>query len=133
MDDKHGTEGTSQSRSSLSAMAEGERKSSPSNSSSSSLAEQAKEMDQSPQPALDENAGGDVSSPDESISGVPLFMVMFGVTLVIFLMLLDTSIVATAVPKITNHFHSLQDVAWYGSAYTLARYAEILEALRTGR
>ncbi|KAL4798396.1 major facilitator superfamily domain-containing protein [Aspergillus venezuelensis] len=60
---------------------------------------------------------------EEWISGVPLFMVVAGITLVIFLMLLDTSIIATAIPKITDQFHSLEDVAWYGSAYTLASCA----------
>jgi hypothetical protein len=34
-------------------------------------------------------------APEEWISGIPLFMVISGVTLVVFLMLLDTSIVAT--------------------------------------
>lgn len=28
---------------------------------------------------------------------------------------------ATVVPKITNEFHSLQDMAWYGSAYLLTQ------------
>ncbi|KAL4945539.1 hypothetical protein BDV06DRAFT_219227 [Aspergillus oleicola] len=60
---------------------------------------------------------------EEWISGVPLFMVVAGITLVMFLMLLDTSIIATAIPKITDQFHSLEDVAWYGSAYTLASCA----------
>ncbi|KAL3486545.1 major facilitator superfamily domain-containing protein [Aspergillus germanicus] len=74
-------------------------------------------------PKSAEVAESDNPAPEEWISGIPLFMVISGVTLVVFLMLLDTSIVATAVPKITNHFHSLQDVAWYGSAYTLASCA----------
>ncbi|OQD93726.1 hypothetical protein PENSOL_c030G06826 [Penicillium solitum] len=32
----------------------------------------------------------------------------------------DNSIIATAIPKITDQFHSLDDVGWYGSAYLLA-------------
>jgi hypothetical protein len=28
---------------------------------------------------------------------------------------LDNSIIATAIPKITDQFHSLEDVGWYGS------------------
>ena len=28
-----------------------------------------------------------------------------------------------AIPTITSQFHSLDDVAWYGSAYTISRYA----------
>ncbi|KAL4880586.1 major facilitator superfamily domain-containing protein [Aspergillus karnatakaensis] len=68
------------------------------------------------------SALGEGTSPtgEEWLSGIPLFLVISGVTLVVFLMLLDTSIIATAVPRITNQFHSLEDVAWYGSAYTLA-------------
>lgn len=31
----------------------------------------------------------------------------------------DRTIVTTAIPKITDRFHSLQDVGWYGSAYLL--------------
>ncbi|EIT75068.1 major facilitator superfamily domain-containing protein [Aspergillus flavus] len=54
------------------------------------------------------------------LEGVPLVMAVSGTTLVVFLMLLDISIVSTAIPQITNQFHSLDDVAWYGSAYTIA-------------
>lgn len=32
----------------------------------------------------------------------------------------DNSIISTAIPKITNDFHSLHDVGWYASAYLLA-------------
>ena len=31
----------------------------------------------------------------------------------------DNTIIATAIPKITDQFHSLPDVGWYGSAYLL--------------
>lgn len=31
----------------------------------------------------------------------------------------DNSIIATAIPKITDQFHSLDDVGWYGSACML--------------
>ncbi|KAH8657905.1 major facilitator superfamily domain-containing protein [Xylariales sp. PMI_506] len=54
------------------------------------------------------------------IHGFTLVKVIAGVTLVVFLMLLDTSIVSTAIPQITNQFHSLEDIGWYGSAYTMA-------------
>ncbi|KIM97024.1 hypothetical protein OIDMADRAFT_44464 [Oidiodendron maius Zn] len=59
----------------------------------------------------------------EWVSGVKLLSVITGVTLVCFLMLLDTSIVVTAIPRITSDFHSLPDVGWYGSAYQLASTA----------
>ncbi|KAL4757869.1 MDR family MFS transporter [Aspergillus foveolatus] len=84
-----------------------------------------KSSDTGPGPGPGPSAGQEAqeAAPEEWISGVPLLLVNTGVTLVIFLMLLDTSIVSTAVPKITNQFHSLGDVAWYGSAYTLASCA----------
>ncbi|KAI4226643.1 MAG: hypothetical protein L6R36_003009 [Xanthoria steineri] len=37
----------------------------------------------------------------------------------IFLVALDTTIVAAATPRITDHFKKLEDVGWYGSAYLL--------------
>lgn len=37
----------------------------------------------------------------------------------VFLMALDNTIIATAIPAITDQFHSLPDVGWYGSAYLL--------------
>ena len=36
-----------------------------------------------------------------------------------FLIALDTNIINVAVPRISDEFHSLQDVAWYGTAYLL--------------
>ena len=56
----------------------------------------------------------------EYVTGFKLLIIMISVTLVAFLMLLDTSIIATAIPKITTDFHSLNDVGWYGSSYLLA-------------
>lgn len=36
-----------------------------------------------------------------------------------FLVALDRTILATAIPTITDEFHSLGDIGWYGSAYML--------------
>ncbi|KFY05017.1 hypothetical protein O988_00340 [Pseudogymnoascus sp. VKM F-3808] len=60
---------------------------------------------------------------EKCISGVKLATVLFSLILVTFLVMLDASIVATAIPQITTHFHSLPDVGWYGSAYLLANCA----------
>jgi MFS family permease len=38
-------------------------------------------------------------------------------------MAVDNSIIATAIPEITNEFKSLPDVGWYGSAYLLTTAA----------
>ncbi|KAJ5114045.1 hypothetical protein N7456_002579 [Penicillium angulare] len=59
----------------------------------------------------------------EWVEGSELVMVIAGITLVVFLMLLDMSIVSTAIPEITNQFNSLNDVSWYGSAYTISSAA----------
>jgi MFS family permease len=37
----------------------------------------------------------------------------------IFLVALDRMIIATAIPSITDEFHSIEDIGWYGSAYML--------------
>lgn len=46
--------------------------------------------------------------------------------LAMFLVALDRTIVATAIPRITDDFHSLGDVGWYGSAYMLTTAASQL-------
>ncbi|KAI0975381.1 MFS toxin efflux pump [Xylaria arbuscula] len=48
---------------------------------------------------------------------VPVF---FAMSLAIFILGLDNTIVGTATPTITNEFHSLTDFGWYGSAYRLS-------------
>ncbi|KAJ5741895.1 hypothetical protein N7533_011304 [Penicillium manginii] len=69
----------------------------------------------------------DATAPDDNqesttqyVTGVKLVAIISAVTLVYFLILLDMSIIVTAIPRITTHFHSLADVGWYGSSYQLA-------------
>lgn len=84
------------------------------------------------------------------IEGIQIPIVMGSIVTATFLVLLDTTIIATvitfslgpspvmllsrlcqltivapirqAVPKITSEFHSLQDISWYGSAFQLSRW-----------
>ncbi|KAI2615579.1 putative gliotoxin efflux pump [Hypoxylon sp. NC1633] len=49
-------------------------------------------------------------------SGLRLTAIVAALVLSIFLASLDTTIITTAIPSITNEFHSLEDVGWYGSA-----------------
>lgn len=56
-------------------------------------------------------------------SGLKLVLINLALCLAVFLMALDNSIIATAIPKITDQFHSLADVGWYGSAYMLTTAA----------
>lgn len=46
--------------------------------------------------------------------------------LAMFLVALDRTIVATAIPRITDDFRSLGDIGWYGSAYMLTTAASQL-------
>ena len=53
------------------------------------------------------------------LSGTPLALCIFALCTAVFCVALDNTIIATAIPKITDDFHALQDVGWYGSAYLL--------------
>ncbi|PSS25083.1 hypothetical protein M430DRAFT_96323 [Amorphotheca resinae ATCC 22711] len=53
----------------------------------------------------------------EYLTGLKLAVVVASVALSCFLMLLDNLIVSTAIPRITDRFHSLPDIGWYASAY----------------
>ncbi|KAG6997695.1 TPR repeat-containing protein C19B12.01 [Physcia stellaris] len=47
------------------------------------------------------------------------WIIVIGMYLSIFLVALDRTIIATAIPAITNGFDSIEDIGWYGSAYML--------------
>ncbi|KAJ5174506.1 HC-toxin efflux carrier TOXA [Penicillium canariense] len=57
------------------------------------------------------------------LEGFPLFVIMSAITIVCYLMLLDVSIISTALPAITNEFNSLPDLGWYGASYQLSNAA----------
>ncbi|KAI1088430.1 putative efflux pump antibiotic resistance protein [Rostrohypoxylon terebratum] len=46
-------------------------------------------------------------------------VIMGALYLASFLVTLDQNIISTAIPRITDQFHSLDDVGWYGTAYLL--------------
>lgn len=48
-----------------------------------------------------------------------LSILMVGISAACFIVALDRTIVATAIPQITDRFNSPDDVGWYGSAYLL--------------
>ncbi|KAK5313082.1 hypothetical protein LTR93_011077 [Exophiala xenobiotica] len=51
--------------------------------------------------------------------GFRFAMVILALVLAVFLVALDLTIVATAIPRITDQFHSLGQIGWYGSAFFL--------------
>lgn len=81
----------------------------------------------------DQNVGtekeGEVSKADiddedvEYPHGAKLWIILMALCLAVFLVALDQTIIATAIPKITDHFNSIQDIGWYGSSYLLTATA----------
>ena len=59
----------------------------------------------------------DDAKPDGYPSGPRLVFIVLALVLGIFLVSLDLTIVATAIPKITSDFHGLVDVSWYSAAF----------------
>ena len=59
----------------------------------------------------------DDANSEEYPSGARLFFVVLALVLAIFLVSLDLTIVATAIPKITGEFQGLHDVSWYSAAF----------------
>ncbi|GAB1316134.1 Efflux pump afoB [Madurella fahalii] len=53
------------------------------------------------------------------VTGMKLAILAASVTVVVFLMMTDASIISTAIPRITDEFRSLPDVGWYTSIYQL--------------
>ncbi|CAG1974449.1 unnamed protein product [Fusarium graminearum] len=51
--------------------------------------------------------------------GMKLWLIMLSVTAVLVLSSVDMNIVATAVPSITDHFHTVAHIGWYSSAFRL--------------
>ena len=72
-----------------------------------------------------EQTVADGSSPSQETAeieypqGLRLGAIVLALILAIFLVSLDLTIVATAIPAITDEFHSLDDVGWYASAFFL--------------
>ncbi|KAF4978230.1 hypothetical protein FZEAL_5335 [Fusarium zealandicum] len=74
---------------------------------------------------LEETAVVAISEPARSSgdavypTGLKLWLIMLTVSAVLILSSIDMNIVATAVPSITDHFHTVADVGWYSSAFRL--------------
>uniref|UniRef100_A0A093UWT5 Putative HC-toxin efflux carrier TOXA n=1 Tax=Talaromyces marneffei PM1 TaxID=1077442 RepID=A0A093UWT5_TALMA len=49
--------------------------------------------------------------------------IMISLYLAIFLVALDRTIIATAIPQITDEFNSLSDIGWYASSYMMTSCA----------
>ena len=56
---------------------------------------------------------------DRYPKGAKFFFILLSMALLVVLGGFDASVVATAVPAITDHFHTVADVGWYSVAYRL--------------
>ncbi|OTA99046.1 hypothetical protein M426DRAFT_76619 [Hypoxylon sp. CI-4A] len=86
----------------------------------------AKEGDQSTKDVTSINDTAPVSTEakkEEQVEQYPPFakvlLIMSALYLSTFLVALDLTIIGTATPRISDEFHALGDIGWYGSAYLL--------------
>lgn len=66
-----------------------------------------------------ENTVDEQNDDSQYPSGAKLAVLTFGLCMATFVVALDNTIIATAIPRITTVFNSLNDVGWYGSSYLL--------------
>jgi MFS family permease len=59
----------------------------------------------------------------EHITGTMYSLLMLTLAAALVLSSIDMNIVATAVPSITDYFHTVADVGWYSSAFRLCQCA----------
>lgn len=64
-----------------------------------------------------------LSEDHESLTGTKFWFLMLTLAGVLVLTSIDMNIIATAVPIITDHFHTVADVGWYSSAFRLCQCA----------
>ena len=57
------------------------------------------------------------------LKGLRLVITLTGLCFAVFCVALDNTIIATAIPYITDQFENLNDVGWYGSVYLLTTCA----------
>lgn len=62
-------------------------------------------------------AGSNDPDDIEYPTGIKMFFIVVALVLSIFLLSLDMTIVATAIPKITDEFKGLDKAGWYGAAF----------------
>ncbi|KAI8944273.1 hypothetical protein F4801DRAFT_231714 [Xylaria longipes] len=93
----------------------------PATTSSGSESAEVQKVDESLHgPAYDAKAEGS-AGPDHYVTGFKLAALIFSVARACFLVLIDTIVISTAIPRITDEFKFVLDIGWYASAYQLGR------------
>ena len=72
-------------------------------------------------PASNEDAHDQHDDAEKNYNpkSLKFWIILLSMYAAIFLVALDRMIIATAIPSITNEFHSIEDIGWYGSGYML--------------
>ena len=65
------------------------------------------------------NASNEEEEDEYLPMGPRLILIVASLMLAVFCMALDNTIIAVAIPQITDDFHALNDVGWYASGYLL--------------
>ncbi|KAL5324581.1 hypothetical protein ACEPPN_009127 [Leptodophora sp. 'Broadleaf-Isolate-01'] len=68
---------------------------------------------------VNEDAVMNLPSETEYPTGIRFAILTVSLMLMVFMVALDTTIMATAIPAITTQFHSIADIGWYTGAYLL--------------
>ncbi|KAH7324114.1 major facilitator superfamily-domain-containing protein [Rhexocercosporidium sp. MPI-PUGE-AT-0058] len=77
-------------------------------------------------PQQEKKVISDAPDGHEYPSGIKLFLIMASIFVAMFLVALDKLIISTVTSSISDQFHALDEVGWYGTAYLLTNAAFLL-------
>ncbi|KAG5992890.1 hypothetical protein E4U54_003520 [Claviceps lovelessii] len=60
---------------------------------------------------------GETNDEDQFVLDIKMLLIVLALVMGVFLLSLDMTVVATAIPKITDEFKGLDKAGWYGSAF----------------
>ncbi|KAF4449182.1 major facilitator superfamily transporter [Fusarium austroafricanum] len=78
---------------------------------------------QSPRSSPPDSSPQDQEDESKYPHGLKLAVIILSNMVAMFLVALDRTIIATAIPRITDDFKSLNDISWYASAYLITSSA----------
>ena len=105
---------------------EEEKAKQPSTNTNPSITSLSAQADEDPVPATLQNVPSAApSDPEASRTTLQTSIIMTSLCFSVFLAALDATIITTALPTISAHFHSNAGYTWIGSAYLLANAASV--------
>jgi hypothetical protein len=73
---------------------------------------------------VEKSAGKEPTSNATSkgeIGGMQLYVLLAAIMMSGFIMSMNGTVLGTAIPSITDEFHTVDDIGWYASAYLMAK------------